>query len=227
MPRVSVYISKTNVSHDLIYHSGVFGMHFLRADQWEVIWRLGLQSAQEVTDKLDGLGMRIGTTGCPLLVDVMAGMECQVVNAMDTGASTLFLGDVVSVESGREGAVMTSEHFRTHMPPDKQAIYEARLEAAQSKLDHLARTISSPDANGRDRRLRLDSVRWATCASAAPPTWTGCHLDYSERPGSHSLVPRRISTDVFRAYGRISTHADNAVEPHHVVVTFPNADQSR
>jgi flavin reductase (DIM6/NTAB) family NADH-FMN oxidoreductase RutF len=141
MPRVSVYISKTNVSHDLIYHSGVFGMHLLRADQWEVIWRLGLQSAQEVTNKLDGLGMRIGTTGCPLLVDVMAGMECQVVNAMDTGASTLFLGDVVSVESGREGAVMTSEHFRTHMPPDKQAIYEARLDAAQSKLAHLARNI--------------------------------------------------------------------------------------
>jgi hypothetical protein len=27
------------------------------------------------------------------------------------------------------------------MPPDKQAIYEARLDAAQSKLDHLARNI--------------------------------------------------------------------------------------
>lgn len=74
-------------------------------------------------------------------VDVIARMECQVVNEMDTGASTLFLGDVVSVENGRQGAVMTSEHFRAHMPPDKQAIYEARLETTHSKLVPLARNI--------------------------------------------------------------------------------------
>jgi flavin reductase (DIM6/NTAB) family NADH-FMN oxidoreductase RutF len=141
VPRVSVYISKTNVSHDLIYRSGVFGMHLLRADQWELIWRLGLKSAREVPHKLEGLKVRTGTTGCPLLVDILAALECRVANAMDTGASTLFLGDVISVEKGREGAVMTSKHFRTHLPPDMQAIYEARLKAAQGALEQLARKI--------------------------------------------------------------------------------------
>jgi len=142
VPRVSVYISKINASHDLIYRSGVFGMHLLRSDQWEIIWQLGLQSAWEVPDKLKGLEVRTGATGCPILVDVLAALECRVANAMDTGASTLFLGDVVSTEAGRDGPVMTSEHFRTHMPPDKKAIYEARLEAAQGKLEDLAHNIN-------------------------------------------------------------------------------------
>lgn len=140
-PGVSVYISKTNVSHDLIYASGVFGMHLLRSDQWEVIWRLGLQSARDAPDKLKGLEVRMGTTGCPLLENVLAALECRVVNAMDTGASTLFLGDLLSVERGRNGAVMTSEYFRAHMPPDKRAIYEARLQAAQANLERLACNI--------------------------------------------------------------------------------------
>ncbi len=142
VPRVSVYISKINFSHDLIYRSGLFGMHLLRSDQWDLIWQLGLQSAREVPDKFEGLQVRMGITGCPLLVDVLAALECRVVNAMDTGASTLFLGDVVSVEKGQEGAVMTSEHFRAHMPPDKRAIYETRLAAAQGKLEDMAHDIN-------------------------------------------------------------------------------------
>jgi flavin reductase (DIM6/NTAB) family NADH-FMN oxidoreductase RutF len=141
VPRVSVYISKANVSHDLIYRSGVFGMHLLRSDQWELIWQLGLKSARQMPDKIKGFEVRTGGTGCPLLIDVLAALECRVANAMDTGASTLFLGDVISVQKGRDGTVMTSGHFRAHMPPGKQAIYEAQLKMAQDKLKLLARNI--------------------------------------------------------------------------------------
>lgn len=142
VPRVSVYISKINLSHDLIYRSGIFGMHLLGADQWDLIWQLGLQSAREAPNKLDGLGVRTGTTGLPLLVDALASLECRVVNAMDTGAATLFLGDVVSLEKGQDGSVMTSEYFRAHMPSDKRVIYEARLKTAQEQLKNMAQTIN-------------------------------------------------------------------------------------
>jgi flavin reductase (DIM6/NTAB) family NADH-FMN oxidoreductase RutF len=142
VPRVSVYVSKINVSHDLIYRSGVFGMHLLRSDQWGVTWQLGLQSARDVPDKLDNLEVRMGIAGCPMLVAVFATLECQVASAMDTGASTLFLGDVVDYRTGRAGAIMTSEYFRTHMPPDKKAIYEARLLAAQDRLKAMAHDIN-------------------------------------------------------------------------------------
>jgi flavin reductase (DIM6/NTAB) family NADH-FMN oxidoreductase RutF len=140
MPRLSIYVSRTNYSHDLIYRSGVFTLHLLRNDQFDLIWQLGLQSGR-ATNKLAGLDLIEGKTGCPVLADCVGSFECSVVNAMDTGASTFFLGDVINVVAGREGPLMTSEFFRTHMPPDKRIRYENNLEAAQTQLAELARSI--------------------------------------------------------------------------------------
>lgn len=146
LPRISVYISKTNFSHELVMRSGVFGIHLLRTDQWELIWHLGLQSGRD-QDKLSRLELRRGETGCPLLVDCMAAFECRVINAMDTGASTFLLGDVVSSHEGVAGDVMTSTYFRAHMPADKQRIYESNLARAMEHLESLTRDV---DARGWD-----------------------------------------------------------------------------
>ena len=146
LPRISVYVSKTNFSHELVMRSGVFGVHLLRSDQWELIWRLGLKSGRD-QDKLAGLELRTGETGCPLLADCLAAFECRVVNAMDTGAATFFLGDVISARDGRAGEVMTSSYFRTHMPADKQRIYESNLARAMEELEPLTRQV---DARGWD-----------------------------------------------------------------------------
>jgi flavin reductase (DIM6/NTAB) family NADH-FMN oxidoreductase RutF len=140
-PRISVYISKTNFSHDLVYASGVLAVHLLRRDQWELIWRLGLHSGRD-GDKLDGLALGGGKSGAPYLTDCLAAFECRVANAMDAGAATFFLGDVIAVHGGAAGEVMTSEHFREHMPEDKRRIYEARLIAAQEELARLATPIA-------------------------------------------------------------------------------------
>ena len=102
IPRISIYISKINYSHDLIYRGGVFTLHLLRNDQWDVIWKLGFESGRE-GDKLAAFELIEGKTGCPMLADCVAAFECQVVNGMDTGASTFFLGEVVNVHTGREG----------------------------------------------------------------------------------------------------------------------------
>ena len=140
-PRISIYISKTNFSHDLAYASGVLAVHLLRRDQWDLIWKLGLHSGRE-GDKLDGVEVRTGTSGVPYLTDCLAAFECRVSNAMDAGAATFFLGDVVAVHAGTPGPVMTSDYFRAHMPDDKRRVYEARLIAAQDELTRLASTVS-------------------------------------------------------------------------------------
>ena len=140
IPRLSVYISKTNLTHDLAYRSGVLGIHLLRRDQWELIWALGLRSGRDA-DKLAALQVWIGATGCPLLEDALAAFECRIVNAMDAGASTFFLADVVSVRKGTPTEVMTSEHFRAHMPDDRRRVYEARLASAQAQLEPLAARV--------------------------------------------------------------------------------------
>jgi flavin reductase (DIM6/NTAB) family NADH-FMN oxidoreductase RutF len=138
--RISVYISKINYTHDLVYRSGRLGIHLLRQDQWDLIRALGLRSGREV-DKLHGLDVREGSTGCPMLQDVLAAFECQVINAMDAGGSTFFLGDVVDFREGSSGTVMTSDYFRTNMPAEMQRVYEARLAAAQERLEELSRNV--------------------------------------------------------------------------------------
>ena len=140
IPRVSMYISKTNLTHDLIYTAGVFTIHLLRTDQFDVIWHLGLQSGREL-DKLATLETLEGVTGCPMLEDCVAGFECKVVNAMDTGAATFFLGEVVNVHEGKPGAIMTSDHFRQHMTPERRAQYEGNLRHAQVQLEDMTRQI--------------------------------------------------------------------------------------
>jgi flavin reductase (DIM6/NTAB) family NADH-FMN oxidoreductase RutF len=141
LPRISLYISKPNFSHDLIYDSGLFGVHLLRTDQWDVIRALGLRSGRDVEDKLADLDTRTGVTGIPMLQDVVAGFECRVVNAMDAGAATFFLADVIDVQSGAPEEVMTSAHFRAHAPADLLELYESRLKYAQGILADLADSV--------------------------------------------------------------------------------------
>lgn len=141
IPRLSLYVSKINETHDLIYKSGVFTLHLLRNDQWETIYTLGFQSLRDAPNKLATLSTRDGVTGCPMLTDCIAGFECKVVNAMDTGASTFFLGDVVNVLEGQDGPVMNSDYFRDNLPEARKLQYEANLKAAGSKLEELTRQI--------------------------------------------------------------------------------------
>jgi flavin reductase (DIM6/NTAB) family NADH-FMN oxidoreductase RutF len=140
IPRISIYVSKTNLSHDLIYSSGLFALHLLRNDQFNLIYHLGLQSGRDV-NKLSTVDTIDGVTGCPLLEDCIAAFECKVVNAMDTGASTFFLGDVVNVMEGTPGPMMSSDFFRDNMDLERRWQYENNLRAAQEQLEDLTRTV--------------------------------------------------------------------------------------
>ncbi len=131
--RVSMYISKPNLTHDLIWSSGVFGLHLLRTDQFDVVRALGISSGRD-GDKLAKLSTRTGDTGWPLLPDCLAALECRVVNAMDAGAATFFLGDVLSAVAGEPADVLTADYFRSHLPADLRLAYEANLAKAQEYL---------------------------------------------------------------------------------------------
>lgn len=143
IPRISLYISKINASHGLVLGSGVFVVHLLRSDQWDVIRALGLRSMRDVPDKLADLDVETGETGCPVLRDVRASFECRVINIMDSGAATFVLGDVVSVRTGAEGDIMTSTHFREHAPADLKHEYEKGLAIAMEMLEPLSHDIDA------------------------------------------------------------------------------------
>jgi len=140
IPRLAVFIHKFNFSHGLIFETGRFALHLLRTDQYDLIHHLGFQSGRAM-EKLAAVPHRAGTTGVPILDECYAHFECRVVNAMDTGSSTCFLGDVVAVGFGAaaaaRGAVMTAGYFREHLPAAWRPEYERHLKAAQ---DHARAT---------------------------------------------------------------------------------------
>src|SRR4029077_5542778 len=114
IPRISVYIHKFNLSHDLVFSSGKFVLHLLRTDQYDLIHQLGFFSGRD-RDKLADIPHRAGSLGVPVLDECFAHFECRVANVMDTGSSTCFLGDVVAVghgaAEGPTGTVMTAAPF--------------------------------------------------------------------------------------------------------------------
>jgi len=135
VPRLSVYIHKFNYSHDLIFDTGRFVLHLLHTKQFDLIHQLGFFSGRD-RDKLADIPHRPGTLGAPVLDDCHAYFECRVANAMDTGSSTCFLGDVVAVGFGSatapQGEVMTAGYFRANLPAEWRPDYERQLKAAQA-----------------------------------------------------------------------------------------------
>lgn len=141
VPRVSVYIHKFNYSHDMIFETGRFALHLLHTKQFDVVRHLGFVSGRD-QDKLAGLPHHEGKTGVPVLDDCFASFECEVANVMDTGSSTLFLGDVVAVGSGApRGELLTASYFRTNMPAEWHTDYEAKLKEAQGFAEARSRDI--------------------------------------------------------------------------------------
>mgnify|MGYP001312222470 FL=1 len=146
VPRLSVYIHKFNYSHDLIYETGRFGLHLLHTKQFDIVRRLGFFSGRD-QDKLAGIPHHTGKLGVPVLDECFAHFECNVVNVMDTGSSTLFLGDVMAVGSGAavslkpQGELMTAAYFRSNMPAEWRLEYEAKLQDAQRIGAELSRHI--------------------------------------------------------------------------------------
>ena len=126
-PRLTAALWKRNFTHDLVRDSGVFAVHLLRDDQDELVYRLGLRSGRD-GDKLDGLSLRKGATGCPVLEDCLAWYECRVLNTMDGGDMTVFLGEVVAM-AGQEGVPLWWRDLRGRMPPEHTAAWERKIAA--------------------------------------------------------------------------------------------------
>ena len=137
VPRVLVQINAYHLTHAIVRDTGRFALHLLHADQVELVTKLGFVSGHDA-DKLDGVPHGLGATGCPILEDCYAWFDCTVVNRMDTGMSTLFLGQAMDVGRGRGDEVLTPARLRAALPSDYHAQYARNLAAAQDQLRPLA-----------------------------------------------------------------------------------------
>jgi flavin reductase (DIM6/NTAB) family NADH-FMN oxidoreductase RutF len=133
VPRLSAYVHKWHFSHSLIWNSGLLCIHLLHRGQFDLIHRLGFASGRDA-DKLAQVPHRPGETGVPVLADCYAAFEMRVINTMDAGYATHFLGDVVATHRGPGQDLMTAAHFREQMPAAWQEEWMVNYRIAQDSI---------------------------------------------------------------------------------------------
>jgi flavin reductase (DIM6/NTAB) family NADH-FMN oxidoreductase RutF len=92
---VLICVDKTTHTHRVLDAGGVFTVNVLGEHQ-EALSRVFAKKSEPEVGKLRGQGFRLGETGAPILDDCLAFLECRVVNVLDGGDHSIFLGQVVS-----------------------------------------------------------------------------------------------------------------------------------
>jgi flavin reductase (DIM6/NTAB) family NADH-FMN oxidoreductase RutF len=111
--RVAVIINKQNLTHEFISQSGLFGVSVL-AESAPMIFLgpFGFRSGREV-DKLSQVQYKLGGTGCPLVLDhALSILEARVIDQIDLGTHTIFIGDAVNAEVLKEGRPLTYRYYQ-------------------------------------------------------------------------------------------------------------------
>jgi flavin reductase (DIM6/NTAB) family NADH-FMN oxidoreductase RutF len=111
--RVAVIVNKKNLTHEFIARSGLFGVSVLEESApMTFLGPFGFRSGREV-DKLSTVNFKIGITGCPLVLDhALSVLEAKVINQIDLGTHTIFIGVTVNAEVLKEGPPLTYRYYQ-------------------------------------------------------------------------------------------------------------------
>jgi flavin reductase (DIM6/NTAB) family NADH-FMN oxidoreductase RutF len=111
-PTVAISINKQNLTHEYIKASKVFSASMLsQAAPLPFIGGFGFKSGRDV-DKLKNINYKVGQTGSPVVTDnVTAYLEAEVIQEIDAGTHTIFIGKVVAAEILNEEPCMTYEYY--------------------------------------------------------------------------------------------------------------------
>ena len=93
-PCLGISVAKRRYSHDFIAQSGIFVVNVLAKGQEPLGGHFGLRSGRDF-NKLAGVDYELGELGAPVLAGTSAYMECRVINSLDIGNCSLFVGEVV------------------------------------------------------------------------------------------------------------------------------------
>lgn len=114
--RVAVIINKKNLTHDFISRSRVFGVTVLeQSAPMAFFGPFGFRSGRDV-EKLSRVEYKLGSTGCPLVTGhALSVLEARVLDQIDLGTHTIFIGDVVSSEVLKSGRPLTYQYYHEEL----------------------------------------------------------------------------------------------------------------
>jgi rubredoxin/flavin reductase (DIM6/NTAB) family NADH-FMN oxidoreductase RutF len=109
---IAVAINRQNLTHEFIARAKVFTASILSQETpLSFIGNFGFKSGRQV-DKFENVQYKIGETLAPIVLDhTLAYLEARVMNQIEVGTHTIFLGEVVGADVLKEGNPMTYAYY--------------------------------------------------------------------------------------------------------------------
>jgi flavin reductase (DIM6/NTAB) family NADH-FMN oxidoreductase RutF/rubredoxin len=157
-PTVSVSLNKDNLTHDLVVKSRAFSISVLSEEApMQFIGRFGFKSGRD-TDKFDGINYKVGATSAPIVLDhVTSYMDCELIDSMDVGTHTIFVGRIVDAEMVSEERPMTYEYY--HQVKGGKSPKTAPTYVA----------VDEPDNKGEKEETKMASYTCTVCGYVYDP----------------------------------------------------------
>ena len=115
-PRVAVIINKKNLTHEFIMSSKVFAAMVLDENvAMTFLGPFGFRSGRDI-NKFEKAAFKIGGTGSPIVTEnTLSMIEAEVIDTIDLGTHTIFVGSVVNSEVMNKGTPLTYKHYHEHL----------------------------------------------------------------------------------------------------------------
>lgn len=107
-PLIMVAVHPNRHSHHLVEQSGCFALNIISQNQPAL---LECFKKPVPGDKFNSIQWDKGTTGCPILKDCVAYVECTVKESLKPGNHTLFLGEVKDAQVFSDDEPMTTRDY--------------------------------------------------------------------------------------------------------------------
>lgn len=108
-PLIMAAIHPHRYSHRLIEQSGCFALHIIQRQQSQFLTRF---KDPDPKSKFLSIQWTPGKTGCPILKDCMAYLECEVNASYAPGNHTLFIGKIVNAHLKTGGKPFSSMDYK-------------------------------------------------------------------------------------------------------------------
>lgn len=111
-PTIAVSINKENLTYEYIKQSKVFTASILAQDApLAFIGHFGFKSGRDI-DKFKGINYKKGAIGAPVVTDhALAYLEAKLLQEVDAGTHSIFIGELAGAEIINEGEPMTYAYY--------------------------------------------------------------------------------------------------------------------
>jgi flavin reductase (DIM6/NTAB) family NADH-FMN oxidoreductase RutF/rubredoxin len=174
-PVIAVAINRQNLTHEFIAQGRVFtGSILSQETPLPFIGNFGFKSGRQV-DKFKGIQYKLGETSVPIVLDhTLAYLEAKVLNQIEIGTHTVFLGEIVGGDVVREGDPMTYAYYhqvkRGTTPKSAPSYVEETNKVVSSAIKYKCNVcgyIYAPEKGDPD-----GGVKGGTPFERIPDSWT-------------------------------------------------------